>query len=302
MDTNKLHYFSVLAQTENVRKASEVLDMTPSALSKIVRQMEDELKIKLIIPLGRGITLTKEGKIFAQKSIELLKSFENIKDEIRETKFINNLGPIKIATFEVFSTYFLQVLEEMDINHRGLALYEVLPGELEIAVEQGKVDVGITYLPIPHPNVEHLKISSIMMGVYKRKNAFKGLVQNELPFVVPIYPLNGTPTRIRGLDGWPSDAYDRKIQYEVTLLESAMELCRQGKCAGYFPSFIVEKHNKKYKDQYCLERHPSPYGTKRCYSDVYIVKRKDMEEDKTIKLVAKMVRLGTKVETLQKDL
>jgi DNA-binding transcriptional LysR family regulator len=165
---------------------------------------------------------------------------------ISKTK-IQKIEPIRIATFEVFSTYFLDVLQHVDFQQRGLVMHEVVPGELELAVEQGKVDVGITYLPIPHQNIEHFKVASLLMGVFKSKNSFKDCNQKSLPFVAPVYPLYGTPTRVKGLDGWPEDAYQRKIKYEVTLLESALELCRQGLCVGYFPSFIVEKHNLKYK-------------------------------------------------------
>ena len=60
--------------------------------------------------------------------------------------------------------------------------------------------------------------------------------------MVPALPITGSPTLVRGLDGWPEDAYERHVKYEVTLMESALELCRQGRVAGYFPRFIVEEN------------------------------------------------------------
>jgi DNA-binding transcriptional LysR family regulator len=296
METERLRYFSVIAQTESVRRASEILRVTPSALSKIVRQLEDELGVALVTPLGRGITLTREGRELARKSETIVDSVARLRDELRSAKEVSKAAPLRIATFEVFSTYFLQSLEHADLGDRGLLLHEVIPGELEQVIEQDKADVGITYMPIAHPALEHIRIARIAMGVYKRKGAFEELPQEELPYVVPAYPLGGAPTRVKGLDGWPDDAYARKVRYEVTLLESALELCRQGRCAGYFPSFIVERHNRKYREEFALERHLPTRAQPRCYADVFIVKRKDRVEDRDVKFVAKLIRVGTRLD------
>ncbi len=294
METNRLYYFTVVAKTENIRKASDILNISPSALSKIIRSLEDELGVRLFAPIGRGITLTQQGKLFASKADQLLEDFKSLKDLLKDEKFKSAHSPLRITTFEVFSTYFLNVLNKMGWDHRKLILQETLPGELERAVEQDQVDVGITYLPIPFQNIEHIKITSIEMGVFKKNGTFANLPQQELPFVIPAHPLAGIPNRVRGLDGWPETAYSRKIQFEVSLMESALELCRQGRCAGYFPTFIIEEHNRKYKSEYHLHRHPSPYPGRKCYSEVYLVKRKDQIEDQTIKLIAKMIRMGLK--------
>ena len=294
METDRLRYFIAIAQTESVRKAAELLNVSPSALSKTLRHLEDELEIKLTSPLGRGIVLTPEGRRLAQDAEKIIENLDQLKTTIRSDSEKKKKNPLRIATFEVFSTYFLSSLNDVGYKDRGLVLHEVVPGELERAVEQNQVDLGITYLPLPHPNVEHIKIMSIEMGVYRKKGTFEKLKQQEMPFVVPVLPLSGSPSRVRGLDGWPESAYDRKVLFEVTLMESALELCRQGRCVGYFPLFIIEQHNKKYKEEFNLVRHPSPFPGRKCYSDVYLVKRKDSVEDQNAKLVARLIRTGCK--------
>ncbi|MCC6137860.1 MAG: LysR family transcriptional regulator, partial [Bdellovibrionaceae bacterium] len=151
----------------------------------------------------------------------------------------------------------------------------------------GDIDFGITYMPIPDPDLDFLKVTSIEMGVYVLKNAFKGVRQQDLPYVVPVMPLQGVPTKVRGLDGWPEDAYKRKVLHQVTLLESALELCRQGRVAGYFPTFIASEHNKRVREELKLERRRIPNNTRVCTSDVFIVKRKSSQESVLIKKVAK---------------
>ena len=150
--------------------------------------------------------------------------------------------------------------------------------------------MGITYMPIPSPQLDFLKVTTIEMGVYAKKGALKGIAQNQLPYVVPVTPLQGVPTKARGLDGWPADAFERKVTHRVTLMESALELCRQGLVAGYFPAFVICEHNKRVTEDYQLERRRVPTDCKVSYSDVFVVKRKSTAEDAVIKQLAKAIR------------
>lgn len=295
METIKLYYFSVFAKTESVRKAADIINVSPSAISKALHQIEEELGVKLVTPLGRGVTLTEEGRKLALEANAILDRIALLKNYLKKEKKTKEESPLKIASFEVFSTYFLHALDKMGFENKSLVIHDLGPGEIERAVADGHVDFGISYLPSPHPNIEYLKISTIEMGVFKKKGTFKNWEQSKLPFVIPVYPIHGTPNRIRGLDGWPEDAYERKVQFEVTLMESALELCRQGRCAGYFPVFVVEEHNRKIRSEFHLERHPTPYEGRVCRFDVFLIKRKGFNEDLNMRLVAKMIRLGTKI-------
>ncbi|MCJ8275909.1 MAG: hypothetical protein HRT44_07630, partial [Bdellovibrionales bacterium] len=74
------------------------------------------------------------------------------------------------------------------------------------------------------------------------------------------------------------------------LMESALELCRQGRAAGYFPGFIVKEHNQRFKDEYQLVRRRFPGAKTSCFTDVFIIKRKSSVEDKKTKQLAKAIR------------
>jgi DNA-binding transcriptional LysR family regulator len=198
---------------------------------------------------------------------------------------------VRIGTFEVFATYFLTFLDRLEWKNHSLELHELLPGEVERYISEGSVDYGITYLPIADSTLDFLKITSIEMGVFVLKGAFEGVPQVELPYVVPVMPLQGIPTKVRGLDGWPENAYQRKILHRVTLLESALELCRQGRVAGYFPLFIVNEHNRRVRPEFQLERRRSPYTNRVCKQDVFLVKRRSDDESALLKQLAKAVRL-----------
>lgn len=289
MNLRRLEYFVTLANTGNLRRASELLAISPPALSKAMKVLEEELESNLWIADGRRIVLTDAGKALQRKAPQLIEQLKQLKESLHTKQ--DGPQPIRIGTFEVFSTYFLSFLDRLKWDNHSLELHELLPGEVEKAVAQGELDLGITYMPIPDPNLDFLKVASIEMGVFTKKGAFKGVPQPELPFVIPVMPLQGVPTKVRGLDGWPDDAYQRKVLHRVTLLESALELCRQGRTAGYFPIFIAHEHNKRVIEELRLERRRTPYAGRVCRSDVFIVKRKATEETTLVKQVAKAIRL-----------
>lgn len=294
MDTNRLKYFSAVAETGSVRRAAEILRVSPPSLSKAISHLEEELGISLFIRAGRNIRLTDAGRRFADKTRDALRVLEELRLSVEEGAEAQ-VTEVKIATFEVFSTYFLGALTGPDWESIPLTVQDVLPGELERAIVDRLVDVGITYMPVPHPDLDFLKVASVEMGVFAGRGAFPEAGQKELPFVVPVNPLYGTPSRVRGLDGWPDDAYPRDLKYKVTLLESALELCRQKKAAGYFPVFVVEAHNRQVKPEFQLERRASPYKGRVCQTDVFLVKRKTDVENRTMKLLAKAIRLHCRV-------
>lgn len=289
MNLRRLEFFQVLAQLGNVRRASELLNVSPPALSKSMKVLEEELEAKLWRRDGRRIHLTDSGKRLLRRTPALIHELRSLRDNISAPTA--ETTTVRIATFEVFSTYFLSFLNRLKWDSHSLEMHEVLPGELERFVAQGDVDYGITYMPIAHPELDFLKVTSIEMGVFTRYGAFEGVHQEQLPFVVPVRPFNSAPTRVRGLDGWPDDAYNRKVRHQVTLMESALELCRQGRAAGYFPAFIVEEHNRQVRDEFKLERrrclHP---GARLRHADVFLVKRKSDEESNIAKQLAKALR------------
>lgn len=288
MNLKRLEYFLTIAQTGNLHRASELLNVSPAALSKAMKLLEEELESSLWIKDGRRIILSDAGKQLLRRSPRIIEEVNAIKEHLQSQK--NKLKIVRIGTFEVFSTYFLEFLNKLNWNEHSLELHELLPGEVERFVYESLIDFGITYLPVPHPELDFLKVTEIEMGVFTRKGSFREVPQQDLPFVIPVMPLQGVPTKVKGLDGWPEDAYQRKVLHKVTLLESALELCRQGRVAGYFPAFIVEEHNKRVTTELRLERRKTPYPGRICTSDVFLVKRKSTEETTLIKQMAKAIR------------
>jgi DNA-binding transcriptional LysR family regulator len=181
-----------------------------------------------------------------------------------------------------------------DFENFDLELHELVPGELEQALSQERIDIGITYIPVPLPGIDFLKVGSVKMAVYGCKDFLKNPDLKTLPFAVPILPIQGAPTKVNGIDGWPDDKLPRYQKYRVTLMESALQLCRQGLCVAYLPSFVAMLHNEQAIKTFQLEEIPI-HNMPRVHQDVFLVKRTGTEEDRRIKQFAQIIRASCRL-------
>lgn len=293
MDLTKLRYFSVVAETGSLREAAEVLHISSAAISKAIASLEAQLQLNLIESSGRGIRITTDGERVAKNAAHLFQEYTRFEQAIsNETVDQNRL---RIATFEVFSTYFTGELAKTQLPELEFDLLETTPGELEAAVAKGRADIGITYLPVPHRDLDLLRVTHVEMGIFGIKKVFANTKFIDLPFAIPISPLDAVPTKVRGLDSWPEDKFARKVKYRVTMMESALEFCRQGLAVAYLPTFVAALHNKNSIREAQLEQLPLPKGMKVQKHPVYLIKRKVDGETSTIKKLAKSLRLTCKL-------
>jgi DNA-binding transcriptional LysR family regulator len=292
MNSIRLKYFIVVNQTESIRKAAEILHISPAALSKSIKQLESETGTTLLVPSGRGIIITPAGRELARQAQPLLNELENLKKRIRDKTKINpdNEKIIRIGAFEVFTTHFLHKLLDAVPEHSQLILYKFTPGEIEKNLLEHKIDYGITYLPAPTSGILHRQIAQTEMCIFGKGKIYADMPWKQMPFAVPVQPPVGLPDKVQSLDGWPDGKIDRMIKYKVTVMESALELCRQGKAVIYLPSFVVNLHNKSVKPEFMLDQLPFPKGMSAQKHAVYVARRKTDVSDQVYSRIVQVIR------------
>ncbi len=286
MDIDRVRYFCVFSDTGSLVKASEILHISQPALSKALRLLERETGLSLIEADGRGLRLTEVGRSFKQAVTPLLSQWKMVPTSLKSKTSVDAVT--RIGSFEVFTTYFLGYLLE---SHplKNVEVHELLPGKMEDALIERKIDLGITYIPIPRAGVSFTEVARVKMGVFGTQGFRTGEVK-DLPFVIPIQPLQGMPSKVVGLDGWPDHKHARRIEYKVTMMESALELCRRGMAVAYLPDFVVQLHNTSVKPKLQLVELDCPLGGKERIQSVFLVRRVNEGEDSTCRAVAKALR------------
>ena len=81
MEIRQLQYFLEVAKQKNMTKAAEVLHISQPALSKMVKNLEEELGMTLIIRSNKSSEVTDAGRIvmeYAQKMNALLEKIRSL--------------------------------------------------------------------------------------------------------------------------------------------------------------------------------------------------------------------------------
>lgn len=72
MTYKQLEYFLAIAETSNMTLAAKKLNISQPPLSYQLKLLEDELAVQLFTREGRSLQITKEGRIFQDKAMQIL--------------------------------------------------------------------------------------------------------------------------------------------------------------------------------------------------------------------------------------
>lgn len=104
MHIASLELFLIAAENENFSVTAEYLNITPAAVSRSIRRLEDKIGFDLFSRTTRQVKLTREGRIYYKKCSEILDMLNNAEHFIKTEK--NTIGgKLKISVPETFFNY-----------------------------------------------------------------------------------------------------------------------------------------------------------------------------------------------------
>lgn len=144
MTLNQLYYFQMIAKYENYRQAAEELYISQPSLSRSIASLETELGVELFEKCGRGITLTKGGRLFLEYAERIIDDCEIVKNKMKDLS--TDGGKIDIGyVFPLASRFiphnvrnFLNMEENKNVtfnffqNHTSAIAKKVKSGELDV--------------------------------------------------------------------------------------------------------------------------------------------------------------------------
>lgn len=128
-------------------KAAKTLNIGQSAVSHQVKSLEGELRVKLYRRVGRGITLTPEGKILMAYLDIILQTLDNIETHFADLSGSPE-GTVTLAAYRGIMQYKLpeivQNFKKKNPEIRLVILQRTLDSEVLDMVSSGDIDFGIT--------------------------------------------------------------------------------------------------------------------------------------------------------------
>ncbi len=191
MDIRSLRYFTETVRLRSFTEAARVLNVTQSTISKVVRQLEDELGEPLLLRDSKGLVLTDVGNVVYTRGREILVAMEQLHQEVRETQSLVR-GSLVLGMPPMINLLFTGVLKQYrrEFPRIDLKLLEYTGQEVEQRVATGELAAGMTVLPIePQEGVAVARVAGHRVWAIAAEGGLKGQAETVALRTVAQHPL-----------------------------------------------------------------------------------------------------------------
>lgn len=269
IDFELYRIFYVVANHCNITKASEELSISQPAISKSIKNLEEQLGGQLFVRTKRGVVLTEEGKEFynyIKQAIEYINNAEN-----KFTDLINlETGCIKIGISTTLTKEFLlPYLEEFHSLYPKIDIQIItnLTSDLMPKLRNGLIDIVILNLNDKNygNDIDIIKCRKIN-DCFVVNNKYKDLTLKE----VSIKELNNYPLILQAKGSNTREFLDNiarengvvlKPNIELASYSLVVEFSKIGLGIGYATKEYIKEaiKNKELYELELKEKIPSRY-------------------------------------------
>ena len=142
-----LKVLASVARTGSVTEAAKELHYSQPSVSHHLARLETATGAKLIQRVGRGIRLTPEGRLLANRATEIVGRVESASNELAAQIGLR-AGHVRLAGFQsALSTIVPKAVAALARKHPGieLSLVDVHPVDALRLLRQGEIDVALIF-------------------------------------------------------------------------------------------------------------------------------------------------------------
>jgi len=150
VNSNALKYFVGVAKAGSMRKAAEDMNVAASAISRLIRLLEEELDAELLERHrgSKGIRLTPEGEVVLKYARSLDKHLESVRDDIQSLNAFRR-GKVRLGVSESLTREFIpRILKRFHTEYPGITYEVIVAGgtKLSAMVADHDIDVSLSYI------------------------------------------------------------------------------------------------------------------------------------------------------------
>ncbi len=169
----RVHYFQRVAQLGSIRQAAQALNVAPSSVSRILKQLEDDLGLPLFERVRQRLKLTSAGEMLLHHARHSFAEFKRACNEIDALQGLHR-GTVSVATIESAARGLIpEALETFWGIHPGISVDIRVTSSHETAeaVAEGECDLGLVFdVRVPR-NVRRIGMVSLPLGVVTRPDS-----------------------------------------------------------------------------------------------------------------------------------
>src|SRR5204862_940328 len=172
LEVRHLRYFLAVAEAGSFSRAADRLGISQPSVSQQMRDLETGLRVSLFQRRGKRILLTSAGLIFQEHARVLLRELENLLQELSsepgQLRGALHLGVVPILNVALVP----HLLGLFAAAYPGISLTveEISSTEIETALEEGRMDVGLGFLTRHSPNLRYERLCADQFALIVSEN------------------------------------------------------------------------------------------------------------------------------------
>ncbi|WP_100330669.1 LysR family transcriptional regulator [Bacillus xiapuensis] len=170
MEIRQFVYFTEVAKLQSFTKAAESLHVSQPALSKMVKNLEEEMGVQLLD--RKNLKLTDAGKIVYDKARNILQQVNDLSSSLSDLTKLKK-GTLHIGIPSIIGTlFFPTIIAQFRRLYPGITIKMSEHGArtVEKRLEEDLIELGIAVLPVDEQSFETVPFIEEDIMVIMRKN------------------------------------------------------------------------------------------------------------------------------------
>jgi DNA-binding transcriptional LysR family regulator len=161
MDVQQLRCFLAVAEELHFGRAAERLHLTPSPVSRSVKDLERELGVQLFVRRYHQVDLTPTGQLLVARVRSILEQVDGLKAVAAEaagpSQRVIRIGGTYLSPPKVMDRFV--ALSEETFPGRTVDVAMAPSSELIPDLERGPLDMALVHLPLERPELDSLVVA-----------------------------------------------------------------------------------------------------------------------------------------------
>ncbi|GFO86613.1 MULTISPECIES: LysR family transcriptional regulator [Anaerostipes] len=146
MTLQQLKYAVCTAECKSMNKAASKLFISQPSLSGTIRDLEEEIGMKIFSRSNRGITITPEGEDFLGYARQILQQYQLMEEKFIEKKKPKQKFSVSMQHYTFAVQAFIEMAKDFGMDDFEFAVHETKTHEVIENVRNQKSEIGILYL------------------------------------------------------------------------------------------------------------------------------------------------------------
>ena len=213
----QLKYVIALANASSMREAASKLFVSQPALSATIRELEEELGIKIFERNNKGIALTNEGREFLTYAKQAVSQYQVIEDRYVESERDKVHFSVSMQHYVFAVKAFLNAIREFSYSKYTYSVQETKTDEVLINVRDLKSEIGIISYSKGNENIFRKLFREYGLSFYPL------MVRDTYAYLWKDHPLaDREEISLEDLKEYPCISFDQSSESEFYLSEEAL--------------------------------------------------------------------------------